>query len=76
MGGTDFNDIGTQSFVLEHRRTASIRFPPLKYVPESTWNDTCTNAEVFPLISANPAVTDPVTSCSNKSVRLERAWYN
>jgi uncharacterized membrane protein YphA (DoxX/SURF4 family) len=41
----------------------------MKYIPESTWNDTCTNAQVFPLITANPPVANAVASCSNSEVQ-------
>jgi len=67
VGGTDFNDIGTQTSYWN--QAPGTQSSALKYIPESTWNDTCTNAQVFPLISANPPVTDPVTSCSNSEVQ-------
>jgi subtilase family serine protease len=68
VGGTDFNDIGSQSLYWSTANGANA-VSAQKYVPESTWNDTCTNAQVFPLIDVNPPVTDPVTSCSNAEVQ-------
>jgi len=68
VGGTDFNDLGTQSLYWSTSNGTN-QISALKYVPESTWNDTCTNAQVFPLVSVNPPITDPVTSCSNSTVQ-------
>ena len=67
VGGTDFNDIGTQSTYWN--QAPGTQASAMSYIPEDVWNDTCTNPIVFPLISANPPVTDPVTSCSNLSVQ-------
>jgi hypothetical protein len=67
VGGTDFNDMGTQTSYWNQSPGASPS--ALKYIPEDVWNDTCTNPLVFPLISANPPVTDAVTSCSNLAVQ-------
>jgi Pro-kumamolisin, activation domain len=67
VGGTDFNDLGTQS--LYWNQTPGTQASALSYIPENVWNDTCTNPIVFPLISANPPVTDAVTSCSNLTVQ-------
>jgi hypothetical protein len=67
VGGTDFNDLGTQTTYWN--QSPGTQASALKYIPEDVWNDTCTNPLVFPLISANPPVTDAVTSCSNLEVQ-------
>jgi hypothetical protein len=67
VGGTDFNDVGTQT---SYWNTAPGTITSaLKYVPESTWNDTCTNAQVFPLVSDTPPITNAVESCSSLTVQ-------
>jgi len=61
VGGTDFNDLtttasywGTQNDV--HEANA------LSYIPEMTWNDSCTNQEFFSLLLN---VTDAEQACNN-----------
>jgi hypothetical protein len=47
VGGTDFADLHTQS-TYWNSTNDPVTFASAKgYVPESTWNDTCTNAELF-----------------------------
>ena len=47
VGGTDFADLNTQSTYWNSTNNP-VTFASAKgYVPESTWNDTCTNAEFF-----------------------------
>jgi hypothetical protein len=47
VGGTDFADLKTQS-TYWNSTNDPVTFASAKgYVPESTWNDTCTNAEFF-----------------------------
>jgi hypothetical protein len=46
VGGTDFNDAGTQStyFKPNSQNDPNTLASALGYIPESTWNDSCTNA--------------------------------
>src|SRR6266478_4747571 len=52
IGGTDFNDAGTQStyFKPSSQNDPNTLASALSYIPESTWNDSCTNAA----FGANP----------------------
>ena len=62
VGGTDFNDVS--NFQL-YWNTAPSDTPAvataLGYIPEMTWNDTCTNQEIF----ASFGVASPESSCNN-----------
>ena len=69
VGGTDFNDLGTEATYWN--QSAGTQSSALKYIPESTWNDTCTNAQVFPLVSVNPPITTASASCSNAAVQQQ-----
>jgi Pro-kumamolisin, activation domain/Bacterial Ig-like domain (group 3) len=68
VGGTDFNDIG--SFA-EFWNTIPADTPTvpsaLGYIPEMTWNNTCTNQEVFNFFG----VTTAEQSCNNAEARGE-----
>jgi pro-kumamolisin-like protein/Big-like domain-containing protein len=46
VGGTDFNDNGTQStyFKPNAQNDPTTLLSAISYIPESTWNDSCTNA--------------------------------
>ncbi len=46
VGGTDFNDRGTQStyFKTNAQNDPTTLLSAISYIPESTWNDSCTNA--------------------------------
>jgi len=68
VGGTDFNDLGTQSQYWSTGNQAN-GSSALKYVPEDVWNDTCTNALLFNLVSVNPPITTAVASCSNSTIQ-------
>lgn len=41
VGGTDFNDVGTQSSYWSNNNTSGSWTSALGYVPEMTWNDSC-----------------------------------
>jgi subtilase family serine protease len=69
VGGTDFNDLGTETTYWN--QSVGTQSSAMKYIPESTWNDTCTNAQVFPLVGANPPITTASASCSNATVQQQ-----
>ena len=68
VGGTDFNDLGTQTQYWSTSNNAN-QASALKYVPEDVWNDTCTNSILFNLVSVNPPITTPVESCSDMTIQ-------
>lgn len=68
VGGTDFNDVGNfQSYW----NTAPTDTPPiataLGYIPEMTWNDTCTNQEIFAFFDVGSAES----SCNNTTEQAD-----
>ncbi len=70
VGGTDFNDIGFETTggpngVGYWNPAPGTQSSALSYIPETTWNDTCTNPEVILLAG----VANAVASCSNETVQ-------
>jgi hypothetical protein len=65
VGGTDFNDYFNQSTYWSATNNPTTQESAIGYIPETTWNSSCTNALLedprFPL-SANPE-----TNCNNAS---------
>ncbi len=47
VGGTDFNDLTTTSKYWSATNSTT-QANAKGYIPEMTWNDTCTNSEIFP----------------------------
>jgi hypothetical protein len=47
VGGTDFDDLQNQSAYWNSTNDPVTQASAKGYIPESTWNDTCTNAEFF-----------------------------
>jgi subtilase family serine protease len=65
VGGTDFND-GTTASKYWNTTNNTTNFSNAKgYIPEETWNNSCTNSEIFPLAS----VTSAEQSCNNAEVQ-------
>ncbi len=63
VGGTDFND--TSNFVVYWNPTNDSHFASAKsYIPEMTWNDSCTNAEW----SIDTGTTNAETNCNNSQL--------
>jgi uncharacterized membrane protein len=44
VGGTDFNDAGTQSTYFAAANDPNTQVSAMGYIPESTWNESCTDA--------------------------------
>jgi pro-kumamolisin-like protein/Big-like domain-containing protein len=66
VGGTDFNDLTTtENFwnVTNNPNQANAK----GYIPEMTWNDTCTNSEIFPFTKTTTAEQ----TCNNTQVQEE-----
>jgi subtilase family serine protease len=66
VGGTDFNDLTTTAEfwnVTNNPNQANAK----GYIPEMTWNDTCTNAEIFPFTKTTTAEQ----TCNNTQVQEE-----
>jgi Pro-kumamolisin, activation domain len=67
VGGTDFNDLGTQGTYWN--TTPGNPSSAMGYVPEDTWNDTCTNSILFNLVSVSPPITTASESCSDSTIQ-------
>lgn len=63
VGGTDFNDFTNPTQFWNSTNSAN-QASAKGYVPESTWNDTCTN----PLFSSVGFSTDAETNCNNSQL--------
>lgn len=68
IGGTDFNDLGTQTLYWSTSNNSN-QASALKYVPENVWDDTCTNSILFGLVSVNPPISTAVGSCSDLTIQ-------
>jgi len=63
VGGTDFSDYFSLSTYWNGTSNASTQESAKGYIPETAWNDTCTNA-IFELPNF-PMTTNPETNCNN-----------
>jgi subtilase family serine protease len=63
VGGTDFNDAGTQSTYFSATNAPNTLASALGYIPESTWNQSCTNAS----FGTNPEANCNSTVAANKA---------
>jgi hypothetical protein len=63
VGGTDFNDAGTQSTYFSPTNAPNTLASALGYIPESTWNESCTNAA----FGTNPEANCNSTVAANKA---------
>jgi subtilase family serine protease len=65
VGGTDFNDFTDPGTYWTTTNNPTTQESALGYIPETTWNDSCTNAlwEMFPQLSTNPE-----TNCNNSQL--------
>jgi subtilase family serine protease len=61
VGGTDFDDSQTYSQYWNSTNAPGTLASAKTYVPEMTWNDTCTNSEFFSLTGK----TDPESDCND-----------
>lgn len=62
VGGTDFNEFSDPTTYWSTTNNSTTQASALGYIPETTWNDSCTNAiwETFSQLSQNPE-----TNCNN-----------
>jgi Pro-kumamolisin, activation domain/Bacterial Ig-like domain (group 3) len=64
VGGTDFNDLTTTVSYWSATNNNPTAANALGYIPEMTWNDTCTNSEIFNYAGVSTAEQ----SCNNTEV--------
>ncbi len=63
VGGTDFNDLTTTGVYWSSTNNSN-EANARGYIPEMTWNDTCTNSEIFPYTGTSTAEQ----TCNNYTV--------
>jgi subtilase family serine protease len=68
VGGTDFNDVSTTSKYWNTTNNTTNFSNAKSYIPEETWNDSCTNSEIFPLAGVSSAEQ----SCNNAEVQYNQ----
>jgi Pro-kumamolisin, activation domain len=64
VGGTDFNDPSNPTTYWSSTNASSTFASVVGYIPETTYNDSCTSVIVATEFSSSPS-TDPITNCSN-----------
>ncbi len=67
VGGTDFNDVGTQSQFWSATNNSTTQVSALSYIPEVIWNNSCAS-NLWADIGGS---TDPVSNCNNSQVQSE-----
>jgi Pro-kumamolisin, activation domain/Bacterial Ig-like domain (group 3) len=68
VGGTDFNDLNNYTPFWNTTPSDTPTVASAKgYVPEMTWNDSCTNQEIFSIFGA----TSPEQDCNNSVARQD-----
>jgi Pro-kumamolisin, activation domain/Bacterial Ig-like domain (group 3) len=66
VGGTDFDDVSDPLTYWSLTNTTTLA-STLKYIPETTWNDTCTNQEVFSYFGTTTALE----TCNNSQANTD-----
>jgi hypothetical protein len=62
VGGTDFNDLTNATNFWNATNASTTQASALSYIPETTWNDTCTNPVFGTLLGFS---TNAETNCNN-----------
>jgi subtilase family serine protease len=66
VGGTDFNDFSNASSFWNSTNATGTQESVKSYIPETTWNDTCTNVIVYATVFS---FSDAPTACSNSELQ-------
>jgi len=66
VGGTDFNDLTTASTYWSLSNNSTTQASALSYIPETTWNDSCTNS-VFGILLGFSASAE--ANCNNAQLQ-------
>ncbi|HEY6905405.1 MAG TPA: S53 family peptidase [Candidatus Acidoferrales bacterium] len=62
VGGTDFDDFSNANTFWNSTNTSGTQASAKSYIPETTWNDTCTNVVVYATVFG---FANPTTFCNN-----------
>lgn len=66
VGGTDFNDLNNPTKYWSMTNNSTTQASALSYIPETTWNDSCTN-QLWGTIQGFS--TNPETNCNNSQLQ-------
>jgi subtilase family serine protease len=66
VGGTDFDDFNDASTFWNSTNTNGSQASAKSYIPETTWNDTCTNVIIYATVFS---FSNATTACSNSTVQ-------
>jgi subtilase family serine protease len=66
VGGTDFNDVGNYSKYWNLSNNSTTQASALSYIPETTWNQTCTNSVFGALLGFS---TNAEANCNNTQLQ-------
>ncbi len=66
VGGTDFNDFSNCEYFWNSTNATGTQASAKSYIPETTWNDTCTNVVVYATVFG---FADAPTACSNSELQ-------
>jgi hypothetical protein len=66
VGGTDFNDVGNYNKYWSLSNNSTTQASALSYIPETTWNQTCTNSVFGAFLGFS---TNPETNCNNPQLQ-------
>jgi len=66
VGGTDFNDFSDASSFWNSTNVSGTQESAKSYIPETTWNDTCTNVVIYATVFS---FSDAATACSNTELQ-------
>ncbi len=69
VGGTDFNDAGQQTTYFNATNSPTTLASAKGYIPESTWNQSCTNAS----FNAITGLTTPEANCNSTNAQAAAA---
>src|SRR6185437_2922495 len=65
VGGTDFNDLTNATTYWSNTNAATTRASALQYIPETTWDDNCTNSVFGTLLGFS---SNAETNCNNSQL--------
>jgi hypothetical protein len=72
VGGTDFNDLTNASTYWSTSNNSTTQASALNYIPETTWDDNCTNPVFGSLLGFS---TNAETNCNNSTL-ISRGFIN
>jgi subtilase family serine protease len=66
VGGTDFDDFNDANTFWNTTNASGSQASAKSYIPETTWNDTCTNVVIYATVFS---FSNPTTACSSSTLQ-------